>query len=267
MSEVYDLRRGQVNLSDWFKHCLKLYLLLKCVCVCTQSQRTLMEVSSLRPHCGSCADSGLAVAISLLNQHTACVWLILETKSHCITQTGLELMTSCLSLLNAGFQDSNNPHWERLLPFALPLCLLDRSLSAQSCGLLLTKLVWERAGWRRNAATHQKRNASHTCILSGHALVCLSRWDSTENMCCRGQAWIQAPRHSAAASGRALPRGQAAGEIRRLHTDPAIPITGVCPTKALTAVEMAVYVNQKLDKEIILVDIFLKRKKKRGFYM
>lgn len=32
---------------------------------------------------------------------------------------------------------------------------------------------------------------------------------------------------TAAASGRALPRGQAAGEICRLHTDPAIPITGL----------------------------------------
>lgn len=216
MSEVYDLRRGQENLSDWFKHCLKLHLLWKCV-YAHKGQWTLMKVSSLQPHCGSCADSGLSVAISLLNQHTACVWLILETKSHYITQTGLELMTSCLSLLNAGFQDSINPHWERLLPFALPLCLLDRSLTAQSCGLLLTKLDWERAGCRRNAVTHQKRNASHTCILSGHALVCLSRWDSTENMCCRGQARSQAPRHSAGASGRALPPGQAAREICHLQ--------------------------------------------------
>lgn len=144
MSEVYDLRKGQENLSDWFKYCLKLHLLLKCV-YAHKGQWTLMKVSSFQPHRGSCADSGLSVATSLLNQHTACVWLILETKSHCITQTGLELMTSCLSLLNAGFQDSINPHWERLLPFALPLCLLDRSLTAQSCGLLLTKLDWERA--------------------------------------------------------------------------------------------------------------------------
>lgn len=86
-------------------------------------------------------------------------------------------------------------------------------------------------------------------------------------MCCRGQARSQAPRHSAGASGRALPPGQAAREICHLHTDPAIPVTGVCLTKALSAVEMAMCVNQKLDKEIILVEIFLERKKKQGLYV
>lgn len=98
--------------------------------------------------------------LSLLNQHTACVWLILKTKSHCITQTGFELMNPCLSLLNAGFQDANNPHRERLLPFALPLCLLDKSLTAQSCGLLLTKLDWERAGWWRNCHSPEEKRKS-----------------------------------------------------------------------------------------------------------
>lgn len=218
MSEVYDLRRGQENLSDWFKHCSKLHLLLKCVCA-YEGQRTLREVSSLRPHCGSWADSSLAEAVFPYRISTPCL-------------TGFELMNPCLSLLNAGLQDANNPHWERLLPFALPLCLLDESLTAQSCGLLLTKLDWERAGWRRTCHSPEEKRKSGFCRLSGHALVCLSQWDSTENMCCHGQAWTLAPRQSAGASGRALPCGQAAGEICHLHTDPAIPIPGVFSYKS-----------------------------------